>query len=219
MKSFNHKCALAVLLMFLMISGGTVYADESDDQSGENSAASALEGLQSKINEVVTLKNGLEKKRKEMQNARSEYQGEIVVLKNEIDQERRGGNIGDYQQALKNKRIRNNLLLIQRQMAYIDKIDKLEYTLSQGIEEMLYLERKAKADLKIVRLLDNRDELVQKIDNSLKNYAPYATKFALDEKRLHFIPIKRIWQEMSPEQQSPGSSPGPQTAGSIRHVR
>lgn len=209
MKRFNCACALAVLVVLAVLSASAAPAGETDS-AGDNGAADALAGLQSKINEVVTLKNGLEKKRGEMRNARTEYQTEIAALKTEIDQERHSGNISDYSQALKNKRIRNNLLLIQRQMAYIDKIDKLEFTLSQGIEEMLYLERKAKADLKIVRLLDNKDELVQKIDNSLKNYAPYATRFALDEKRLHFVPIKRIWQDMTPEQQQPGG---------IRYIR
>jgi hypothetical protein len=156
----------------------------------------ALEGLQNKIKEVMDLKDGLEKKRKEMQNTSSEYQNEIAQLKIEIDDERQKNNIDNYKKALKNKRIHNNLALIQRQLAYIDKINKLEYTLSQGIEEMLYLERKTKADLKIVKLLDNKDELVEKIDNSLKNYAPYATKFALDAKRLNFKPLPKIWQEI-----------------------
>lgn len=218
MKRFKCTCALAALLLLAVLSASAAAAGDVDS-AGDNGAADALAGLQTKINEVVNLKNGLEKKRGEMQNARTEYQAEIAVLKTEIEQERRSGNIGDYSQALKNKRIRNNLLLIQRQMAYIDKIDKLEFTLSQGIEEMLYLERKAKADMKIVRLLDNKDELVQKIDNSLKNYAPYATRFALDEKRLNFVPIKRIWQEMTPGQQPSGVLSGPKPAGGVRYVR
>lgn len=218
MKRFNCAYGLAALLLLAVLSASAAKAGETDS-AGDNGAADALAGLQSKINEVVNLKNGLEKKRGEMRNARTEYQAEIAALKTEIDQERHGGNISDYSQALKNKRIRNNLLLIQRQMAYIDKIDKLEFTLSQGIEEMLYLERKAKADLKIVRLLDNKDELVQKIDNSLKNYAPYATRFALDEKRLHFVPIKRIWQDMTPGQQSAPGSPGPQPSLGVRLLR
>jgi hypothetical protein len=206
MKLFIRVFSYVVMAAILILSANIVYAEQEQTKEPAT-VVNALESLQSKIKEVVVLKDGLEKKRKEMQGARLEYQNEIVQLKNEIDTERHNNNIDNYKQALKNKRIHNNLALIQRQLAYVDKINKLEYTLSQGIEEMIYLERKTKADLKIVKLLDDKDELVEKIDNSLKNYAPYATKFALDAKRLNFTPLPKIWQDISSKDEQKNTFP------------
>lgn len=169
-----------------------------------------MEALQSKVNDVVALKNSLEKKRGEMQNVRHEYDKEIDVLKSEITQEQMISNVDDFGQAMKNKRIRNNLLLIQRHLAYINKINKLENSLSQGIEELLFLERKTKADIKIVKLLDNKDDLVKKINSSLSNYEHSSSRFALDSKGLSFTPLKKIWQDISPvEEQSPAKESMP----------
>lgn len=160
-----------------------------------------MEALQAKICEVVALKNTLLKKREEMQKVRCEYEKEIEELKNEITQEQAINKVDDFSQAMKNKRIRNNLTLIQRHLAYINKITKLENSLSQGIEELLFLERKTRADIKIVRLLDNKDELVKKINGSLSNYANSSSRFVLDAKGLNFTPLKKIWQEIVPEQE------------------
>ena len=154
--------------------------------------------LQEKINEVVSLKTTLEEKRTDMIKTRLEYETEVTQLKIEIDNERQSSQIDTYAQALKNKRIRNNLALIQRQSAYVDKINQLENKILQGIEELLYLEREAKADLKMVKLLDNKDELVQRIDRSLQNYSSSSAKFAIEVKHLKFKPLKQIWQEISP---------------------
>lgn len=161
-------------------------------------SGNSLNILQEKINEVVSLKTTLEEKRTDMIKTRLEYETDVTQLKIEIDNERQSSQIDTYAQALKNKRIRNNLALIQRQSAYVDKINQLENKILQGIEELLYLEREAKADLKMVKLLDNKDELVQRIDRSLQNYSSSSPKFAIEVKQLKFKPLKQIWQEIAP---------------------
>ena len=161
-------------------------------------SGNSLNILQEKINEVVSLKTTLEEKRTDMIKTRLEYETDVTQLKVEIDNERKSSQIDSYAQALKNKRVRNNLALIQRQSAYVDKISQLEQKILQGIEELLYLEREAKADLKMVKLLDNKDELVQRIDRSLQNYSSSSAKFAIEAKQLKFKPLKQIWQEIAP---------------------
>jgi hypothetical protein len=190
MKTIVRHSLRTIISMVLLAFPSASHAQQSQEYS-------SLDALQTKINEIVTLKHGLEKKHIEMQNVRREYQSDIAKFKDEISNEKLIKRITSFEQARNNKRVINNLALIQRHLAYIDKINKLEETLSQGIEELLYLERKAKADLKIVRVLDNKDELVRKIDNSLKNYAPNAAKYILDSKKLNLTPLKKIWQEMT----------------------
>lgn len=152
--------------------------------------------LKNKINSLVGLRARLFAKIRDLSATRDSYKTQIAMLKSEIQEERRKNSVNSYQQAINNKRIGSNLSLIQRQLAYIDKIDELGYQLNMGTEELLYLEREARADLKITAVLDNKDELTQKIDQAIKSYEPYAGKFAFDKSQLRITSTEQIWNEI-----------------------
>jgi hypothetical protein len=156
---------------------------------------STAETLTQKMNRVSVLLDQLRNNLNQATTAKANFQTEIEALKSEIRQGKQRIGTDTFERATKNTRINNNLLLIQRQTAYIEKIEELEVKYKKGIEEMVYLERQGAADLKMVRLLGNKDEIVKKIDKIIKNYSSYS-RYAIDESQLRLKSLRQIWKEI-----------------------
>lgn len=152
--------------------------------------------LKKKISSIINLKERIAKKKKEAHRIRKEYRNDIGRYKDEISSEREKTGISSYAGALRNKRIVSNLSLIQRNLAYADKMTELIYRLEMGSEELLYLEREAKIDLEMIKVMDNKNLLLDRINNALRDYRPMAENFAISKDQLKLMPTERIWNDL-----------------------
>lgn len=153
--------------------------------------------LTAKINSLAKLKKRIEKKKRETVRTREEYYDDIGRYKKEILEEKRlSRGINSYAEAIRSKRINSNLSLIQRQLAYVEKLTELEYRLNMGSEELLYLEREARADLEIVKVLQTKDQLISRIDRALHDYHPNSERFALSKGKLNLKSTESIWNDI-----------------------
>lgn len=173
------------------------HATKQQYQMLEIRALTPTQKIQEKIRSLAALNSKLEQKKSEVASARAEYGRDIQRLKKEIKYEAgKSGGITSYAEAVRNKRINSDLMLIQRQLAYVDKLNELEFQLNLGTEELLYLEREAQTDLVMAKVLDKEDELVKKIADAIKNYEPYTEKFVIEKGQLNLRPPEQIWRDI-----------------------
>jgi len=154
--------------------------------------------IQYKITELSELRERLSQKQEEVTQLIYDYHNGIVKIKNEILDETQQKSITTYEQASRDSRVNYDLILIQRKQAYIQKLTEIEQRLKIGTYELEYLEREADDDLKMAKILRNKEteNLVEEINRVIKKYMPDASNLVIniDDKGLQSP--EEIWREI-----------------------
>ncbi len=154
--------------------------------------------LEKQVEELNELSNNLRKKKNEINGLRIEYRQDIIFLKNEIRSEKRKHKIKTYQQAKNNSHISYDLALIQRKIAYINKLDEVFLHIQLGVLELEYLQRRAEDDLKMVKVMDEQGikKLSNDINVGIEKYSPEADKLVIEIDDKSLQSQKKIWREI-----------------------
>lgn len=155
-------------------------------------------GLEKKIEELSNLSESLINKRREISQVQVNYKNEIVELKTEIAYLQTTDKLADFESAIKKPRIKNNLTLIQKKLAYLDRLNLIVGRLMRGSEELIYLKRDAETDLSLIDVLNDEEikALADEIDAVINEYLPDAGRLIFEDKNLALRPINEIWQEI-----------------------
>lgn len=152
--------------------------------------------LKEKIFALTRLGERLEEKQEEIKETDADFQKSISELKAEIQNELRASSISTLEEALRNKRIKSNLGIIRRQLAYSEKLREIAYQLGSGTIEIRHLKMEAETDLSMARILEDKDELVKKISQAIKDYQPYAEDFVLEKAILNLRSPESILRDI-----------------------
>jgi hypothetical protein len=154
--------------------------------------------LNSKIEEIENLRDELLIKQGEIAELKRYYNKAIIQVVDKILHIKTTQGIDSIQQALKNKTIGLNLQTIQRRQAYIQSLDHPTRWLDNGSEELLYLKRKIKINLRLAQITSgiDLDGLVKESEEIIKNRRLSLTNLALSTETVKRQPLKNIWNEI-----------------------
>ena len=160
---------------------------------------SQTEVLEHKIKEISNLRSELLIKKEEVETLQDDYQTDIGNFQLEILNEKARQGITTYDQAKANTLIFYDLSLIQRNQAYMVKLEEVKSRLDTGANELLYLEREAESDLKLMNVLGKKqiDDLVSNINSQLKKYLPEAGKLAVEADPRSMQSPEQIWEQIN----------------------
>ncbi|MCX6744628.1 MAG: hypothetical protein NTX82_03850 [Candidatus Parcubacteria bacterium] len=154
--------------------------------------------LETKLSELTDLSDKLKTKKEEALKLKADYRQEISSLEQEIRQEVKANNLKSFTEANHNTRINYDLALIQKQKAYITKVEELEQRLNNGVLEMEFLQRSTEADLKMVKTFNEKEitELTGKINTVIEKYLPDAGALVVNIDNAKLEKPQKIWEEI-----------------------
>lgn len=192
----NYGLVIFVLIFEAAVIYGLVVTGKA--RTPRNQAASEIEN---KIDDMKDLRSDLKRKNKKIVSLIEEYQSEVRKLEKEILSEKAENRISSYEQAIQNQIIAHNLSLISKKRAYIKKMDGMVPQIEMGINELIYLERDAKTDFKMIKVLGGKEaeDIMNKISGIVQKYLPHAGKLVIeiDESRLESL--EKIWYDITKE--------------------
>lgn len=174
------KLLLISFVILLFACGAEEGANHSD--SGPQKSYPTKKKLQKRYDELVALDKNLERKKEEVSTLYDNFSSDIEELEDEIRTVVNKNNLNDFNQMLKETRIRYNLELLQQKRAYLKKLTSFYKQLMLGNEEILFLKRKTKSDLQVAQVLDEKEmkDLIQQIEATLNKNLPYADQLAIE---------------------------------------
>ncbi len=151
-----------------------------------------------KLDEIIELRDELLIKEREIDDLIISYENGISEMEDEILRIKQNQQMDSFSTAIKNKKIEFGMMIIQRRLAYIEKIDPPYKWLNQGIEELLYLKRKIEIDSKIDRVISGIDmeKMIQEIDIVTQSYRTGIENLKIDMKNVEFTPFEMIWKRI-----------------------
>lgn len=187
MKNFNKKFTLLPLAVALLLLCSCDLLKKTPQDK-----------IRQRINDISELRTRLENKSKKIDNLRQDYKNGIRELQEEILLEKKKNNIMSFQAATKNQTIAFDLSLINTKTAYIQKIDEIQKQLLDGSKELLYVQRKAQDDLKILEVLDDKEkeELAESINKVITHYLPDAGELVVEVDESALQPMEAVWSEI-----------------------
>lgn len=180
-------CLICVILLVLPASAAAT-----------NPKAVALRG---KMGEILSLREGLIAKQARASQISGRLRGKMHALEAEIEAARRGSNIASYQAAMRIPRIRYNIKLIQKLLAYLSALDrKIEY-LGNGTEKLRFLYRQAEDDLRILKTLNDMDiqKLIDEMTQTSETYQMETRALLIDADGTVLTPPEAIWRDLADE--------------------
>ncbi|MCX6745725.1 MAG: hypothetical protein NTX00_01770 [Candidatus Parcubacteria bacterium] len=154
--------------------------------------------IQTKISEIQDLRKRLNEKQDELGKLILEYQQGVNDLKKAVKRYSRRHQINTFELAQKDNEISYNLALIQKKVAYIQKLQQLVARMQQGMQELQYLENQAIDDLKIVKALksEDTDKLISDINTVITKYLPEAGTLPINIDEKNLPSPEQIWEEI-----------------------
>lgn len=151
--------------------------------------------IEKKIEQMSELRQKLLEKNRQIIRTVEEYKTDINSLKEEIQSEKEKYSINTFRQANGNQRIVYDLSLIQRKIAYINKLVEINKRVIQGIEELEFLERQSADDLKIVRVIKGEEikSIIEGIDIVIEKYSPDAKQLQIEINEKNLPSQEQIW--------------------------
>ena len=155
-----------------------------------------------KLEEADRFRAKLLEKKEEIYKLKLYYRNGIADLIDRVTWEIQETGISSYAQALENKHIELNLRTIQRRRVYIKELEKPNRWLLGGIEELLFLKRKAQLDLQMVDIAGGIDlnRHMRYINAAIQKYQPSAEKLAVDPPAADLRTLETIWNEINNQQ-------------------
>ncbi|MCK5211967.1 hypothetical protein KAJ89_04660 [Candidatus Parcubacteria bacterium] len=156
------------------------------------------EKIQKKINDLEDLQEKIFEKKEQVTSLQSKYKNQIIDLKKEVSTLQTRNKIDAYSRAIEHPRIRHNLVLMQKKLAYLEKLNQINVRLIYGNEELIYLQRDAQTDIDMVEVIDEKfiKELLDRIDKAIAEYLPDAGKLYIDASDIELKSQEEIWQEI-----------------------
>lgn len=132
---------------------------------------------------------------------RDELRRQVLLLKEEIAQERRNSGVGSFRGAPPAGRIANNLRLIQQLCAYIDQLELRAARLQEANLRLDFLLRQAQDDLLLLKALNDAGTagLAARIRGALEENALQGEKPLVVVSELRFRDLEAIWNETALE--------------------
>ncbi len=154
--------------------------------------------LKRKLKDLNKLQQRLDKKRKQIADSNTAYIQELNVLAEEVKSDIAKDDIGSLEEAKNHPRIKYNLNLIQRKMAYIATLERLTIRLNNGSNELQFLQRQATDDLRIYKTLKSEDVevLIESIDQVIEEYLPEAAELPIDIDDSLLMEEDQIWEKI-----------------------
>lgn len=174
--------------------------------------------LQERHDSLSELNSKLDSKKSEVENLLQVFTDDIEQLEDEIREEIEIHKDMTYQEGLANKRISYNLKLLQQKRIYIKKLTGFQERLMHGSEEVLFLTRKTESDLKICKVMDEKElsDLIERIDQVIKDYLPYADNFAIDVAENEVESSENILQDVVRKISAGGNGSNPYEVNKIK---
>ncbi len=184
-------------------------------------AQAAATGIDALIEQIERLRDAYRVKHEEIEALQAQYRREIAGVEDEIRAEAKG--VHEFKQAVENKRIELGLKTIQRQQAYIDKLEESARHLQIGNEELRFLQREIQADARIAAFTENVtvDHLAAKADEALKRYGLALEKARVDLSSISLTPLEQIWKSIAeiPAASGPAAAPPSMAAAATRDAK
>lgn len=192
---------------------------EQKADEGE-SAKPAVEKLTEKLEKVAGLKRDIEKKRSEVNSLIADFVKGIDSLKTDINYRREAKGIRAFSQAVQDQQIKNNLSLMQRKLAYKERLQEIEDRLAAAHHDLEYMESKTNDDLKMSTVLSKEEmnRIVEQIESVLSKYAPETKELVINEADMKTRSEKNIWDSIASEPKSTTVRPESTTTVYHRHT-
>ncbi len=159
-------------------------------------AQSKIEITEAKLQKVRELRETLERKIVKLDNSISTFQEKIGIFVNEIKDIRKTKNLVEYNEAVSNNEIKQNLQAIQKAEAYRD-ITKREKTKTQlavvdlkGSEKQLDLDKTMFDTLPEAEI----DKLLKEMDVVINRIQPTADDLVIVDKETVLSPLDKIYE-------------------------
>ncbi len=154
--------------------------------------------MERKSRQLVMLNGKLTDKVSEIEELKRDYQAKIEKSKEEIRQIKKQEKITTFEMAQGNTRIAYDLNMIQREQAYIVKLDEIQKNLLLGQSELMFLYRQVQDDLAMANVLGKEEskKLISNINAVIHNYLPQAGELAINVETDKFQPLDKIWEEI-----------------------
>ena len=154
-----------------------------------------------KLQDVSRLRADLLAKKDEIDQLKEFYRDGISELEEELQQEATRQKVEKLAEALANRKIELDLRSIQRRWAYIDELEKPSHWLFQGSEELLFLSRRARIDLKMSEIASGIEltRHTRRLNASLQKYQLSPERLAIDLDSSRLRPLEDIWQAIGAE--------------------
>ena len=178
-------CGLAFLI--LVFSAGDLRA-----------SSSKADILRQKIEQILSLREKISKKRTQAIELQENLKGQITALRGEIIDYRKQLNLASYEEAIHSPRISYDLMLILQLQAYISKLNEKIEIFASGDAKLEFLYLLADDDLKIVETLNHMtiETLIAQIDKALTDYDSTTDEYLIDAKDIVLKKPVEMWNEI-----------------------
>lgn len=175
----SGKAPIVVLIMlFLIVAAATIYFVIQPDF-----LLSMGQKLNKRINDISSLRSSLIQKNRDIVELIRKFKREIQEHETAVVDEKQIKNIKSYAEAANNSRITTSLRLISKKKAYVENLSETSIRIEDGVVELDYLEKDAKADLDVVATLGDEEakRIMSDIHLTVEKYLPEAGKPILEE--------------------------------------
>ncbi|HKI48495.1 MAG TPA: hypothetical protein VKA69_04160 [Desulfobacteria bacterium] len=172
--------------------------EKNSSQSSLSAGESANQVIHRELSEAAALRRELLKKQLEVGRLQQTYRERIDAVEEAILDEKRRAKVNTFAQAIKVKPIEYGLLTIHRRKTYISNLNIPIEQLHFAGEELLYLERLAGIQLKMLHIAKGIDleALTKKIDQSLRKHQNLLNSLTVQTDEVPSPNLEKIWKEV-----------------------
>ena len=150
-----------------------------------------------KLTTVRSLIKQLQKKEESLSDDLRSFQTDVDRYKSTITDLKLHNNIASYKEAVKNDRINNYLVAMQKALAYMDFIKHELLTTSKSLVESEGTQLQLELDAKILDSLDENklDQMIAQLDLVITKIQPNAQELVIKENDTQKIPLEKLYNE------------------------
>jgi hypothetical protein len=155
-----------------------------------------------KLETVKTLRNELALRTNTLDKMSKNFSGQIDTAANEIKRLLSENHYNDYGRAIKDQKVVNEMLAIQKATDYMNFADKEQSTAYASVIKLSGTQKQFELDIIALEELNDAqiEELIDQVDTVIRNIEPTANEFVInsDSKRM---PMEEIWKKyIQPDQ-------------------
>ena len=180
-------CICELTFLILVFSAGDLRA-----------SSSKADILRQKIEQILSLREKISKKRTQAIELQENLKGQITALRGEIIDYRKQLNLASYEEAIHSPRISYDLMLILQLQAYVSKLNEKIEIFASGDAKLEFLYLLADDDLKIVETLNHMtiETLIAQLDKALTDYDSTTDEYLIDAKDVVLKKPVEMWNEI-----------------------
>ena len=193
-----RKIAFQLALIVLLTNCNYSDRDESKKKvSAKMSVQSKKQLSQEKLQTVTSLSAKLEDKKTKLTSTKQKFDSTIQSTASELTVESNKSNLQNFEQSMSNKKIANCLLLIQKATAYRELVESEIQLTENGLIELDATAKQVQLDIIMLDGMaeERLDELLSKLDLTIKDITPQAADLILDDEPSNKKPLKELYEE------------------------